>query len=49
MAIEYYLKAAELEDLETADSFGFQCILKAADLMAFSEKFVEAIQVLSII
>lgn len=50
LAIQYYLKAAELEDVETADSFGFQCVLKAADLMVLSkdEKFVEAIQVFNV-
>jgi len=42
------LKAAELEDLESSDSFGLQCLLKAADLMVLSkeEKYIEAIQVI---
>lgn len=47
LAIKYYLKAADLEGMETADTFGYQCMLKAADLMVLSkeERFVEAIQV----
>ena len=47
MAIQYYLKAAELEDIETADSFGLQCQLKAADLMVLSkeERYVDAIKI----
>lgn len=48
LAIKYYLKASELEDIESSDSFGLQCILKAADLMVLSkeERYVEAIQVI---
>lgn len=47
LAIKYYLKASELEDIESSDSFGLQCILKAADLMVISkeERYIEAIQV----
>lgn len=47
LAISYYLKAADLQDIESSDSFGLQCVLKAADLMVMSkeDKYVEAIQV----
>eukprot|EP00826_Nyctotherus_ovalis_P059317 TRINITY_DN823_c0_g1_i23.p1 TRINITY_DN823_c0_g1~~TRINITY_DN823_c0_g1_i23.p1 ORF type:complete len:178 (+),score=77.49 TRINITY_DN823_c0_g1_i23:512-1045(+) len=46
LAISYYLKAADLQDIESSDSFGLQCMLKAADLMVMSkeDKYVEAIQ-----
>jgi hypothetical protein len=47
LAITYYLKAADLQDIESSDSFGLQCLLKAADLMVLSkeEKYIDAIQV----
>eukprot|EP00826_Nyctotherus_ovalis_P026316 TRINITY_DN2057_c0_g1_i14.p1 TRINITY_DN2057_c0_g1~~TRINITY_DN2057_c0_g1_i14.p1 ORF type:complete len:220 (+),score=64.90 TRINITY_DN2057_c0_g1_i14:78-737(+) len=46
LAIEYYLKASELQNIEASDSFGLQCSIKAADLMVLSkeEKYVEAIK-----
>ena len=48
LAIKYYLEAADLQDIESSDSFGLQCLLKAADLMAISkeERYAEAIQVI---
>lgn len=41
------MKAAELEEMENADSFGYQCILKAADLIVLSQEanYGDAIQV----
>ena len=50
LAIQFYLKASDLEDIESTDSFGLQCILKAADLMVISkeDRYVEAIQVVNI-
>lgn len=49
LAIEHYLKAAELQSIEANDSFGLQCSIKAADLMVLSkeEMYVEAIKVIS--
>jgi alpha-soluble NSF attachment protein len=45
-AITYYMKAADLQETENADSFGYQCILKAADLMVISKEaaYGDAIQ-----
>ena len=42
------MKAAERQEMENADSFGFQCMLKAADLMVISQesKWGEAIKVI---
>jgi hypothetical protein len=43
------MKSAERQEMESADSFGFQCMLKAADLMVLSQesKWGEAIKVIS--
>jgi hypothetical protein len=41
------LKAADLQETEAAESFSYQCFLKAADLTVISDetKYTEAIQV----